>query len=798
MPKVFLTLGRTGDLILQLPFLKHLRDSTEEKPVVVVSRQYAPVLEGVSYVDADILDVDWYDGFQQAHAYAQSKYGEVCVTQCHAPNMTNGRLCATFGQAIWVDAGFPDSYGKFPTVFDRRNNAREERLMSRFQQSKPLLLYNFTGISSPFPHTRTIYGLLTRCSRDFSLIDIGKVHAERIFDLLALYDAAAGLITIDTATLHLAAASKVPMLAYTVDGWNSAVPQGDNCRMKIPYSHAIRQLNAVRDFVNSLPRENKMPPNLLTKVKPPRDIVVRRTAAIGDVLCSTVVAARLKELGYRPIFQCHNDIHCVLRRCPDVAEVRPCNTPTMVNLDGAYEKHGGRKQLHFHDMFYRSATMQLQRQRIDLGQPYNCRPKLILHPDEVTQDRAQFEKHSRPWIFIVPRSDSFNVRTYPDYAWTQAAEKMVGTKFWLGRHNAPPGPFVDLQCRHLDNLIVWIAKADLVVTVDTGPMHVAAALGVPVIALTQSSRPELHLNDQNDFQTIEPKLDCLGCMEHICPKNRNVPPCWNISPDIIAQAVNYRIAAQSNDWISAIVPIYQPNVQVLNRCLACLLPQVNEIIVAAEAKSVIPLGIMQNPKIRVAKTKRSGIGFSGNANLGARSSVGKWLLFCNDDAFLDDGAVQKMRDVTKPDTGIVSNLLRYPDGTIYHAGKVRSPGMRGWGHIDHKHRDHTFRDVTELENCCGCVVLTPRKVFYDAGCYDEEMKIFAQDDAYALSVRKLGYRILFTPFSTGTHQEHASVSKLGNIGAYVQDANRVFERKFGRYFTHNINRVPGNFDYLKQ
>lgn len=798
MLKIFLQLGRNGDEILLLPLLKHIADTDGEKPVVIVSKQYASVFDGVSYVQPDVLDVDWFNGFQEANRYAWSKYGQVCVTQQCAPNMPTVKTVPTFGEAMWGDAMCLSLYGKLPMVFDRRDRKREERLLSRFTHHKPILLYNFTGVSSPFPYQREVYATMTRYGRDFLLVDIGKIKAERIYDLLALYDVAAGLVTIDTATLHLAAASKVPMFAYTVDGWNSAVPQGNNCKHNIKYSMATRQLTTLRDFIGGLSRGIQLSKNVSVRGKREREIIVRRTAAIGDALCATVVASRLKEIGCKVIFQCHGDIHPVIRRCPDIAEVRiPQSGPPTINLDGAYERHQGRKHLHFHEMFYRAANLQLQRQRLEMGVPMNCRPRMVLKPEDFVKDQDKFEGYPKPWVFIVPRSDSWIVRTIPDSVWDEAVRKMSGTKFWLGRHPAPKiDGLVDLECRNIEDLIIWLAKADLLVTPDTGPMHIAAALGIPVIAITQSSRPELHLNDQNDFSTIEPALDCLGCMEHVCPKNKHVPPCQHVIPNAIADEVNRRIAAQEHDWISAIVPIYQPNPKVLNRCLECLLPQVNEIIVASEAKSIIPTGVISNPKIRFVKTKRSGIGFSGNANHGARNSRGKWLLFCNDDAFLDPEAVKRMRDVAQDDTGIVSNLLRYPDGTIYHAGKTREKGVRGWGHIDHKKRVPTFKEVTELENCCGCVVLTPRKVFYDAGCYDEEMKIFAQDDAYALSVRRLGYKVLFNPHSTGVHQEHASVSKLGNMGIHVADANRVFGRKWGGYLDHNSDRIPGNFDYL--
>lgn len=526
----------------------------------------------------------------------------------------------------------------------------------------------------------------------------------------------------------------------------------------------------------------------------PNAIIVRRTAAIGDSLCSTIINAKLAEKGVTSVFQSHVSTHCVIRRVPCVFDVQTPNGFAHVNLDGAYENDPAKRRKHFHTMFMERANLQLRHFGIDLGGTFNCRPRMRVDRNERAAMRSQFAPYPKPWIAICPRSDSYTTRQVPDGIWEAAAQKMNGTKFWIGRH---PGPAscVDLSCRHFDTVIAALSAVDLLVTVDTGPMHVAAAMQIPIVVIGQSSSPDLHLNDQNDYISISPPLPCLGCMENICPKNQWAPPCQIVSPEIIALTVNERLSGSGK--VSAIVPIYQPKIEVLNRCLEAVLPQVDEVIVTAEARSVVPEASLRHPKIHYVRTTKSGIGFSGNANFGARHSIGDWLVFLNDDCFLKPDAVLRMREAARGDTGIVSNLLRYPDGTIYHAGKIRNNGVRGWGHIDYKHHNPTFSDVTEVENVCGCCLMTRRSVFYDVGGFDEELPMFAQDDAYCLGVRRAGWKILFTPFSEGIHIEHQSVNKIGNVMDLVKTANGAFSRKWGKYLEHNLNRTPfGNFDYV--
>lgn len=525
-------------------------------------------------------------------------------------------------------------------------------------------------------------------------------------------------------------------------------------------------------------------------------LIVRRTAAIGDALCASVVADRLIDMGFEVQMQTHPAIHCVLRRHPRLHSVVEPSGYCNVDLDATYENDPYRRMKHFHLMFYEAANGQLARIGVDLGPPLNCKPRLVFPENDKAAMLAKFKDYPRPWIMICPRSDTYNVRQVPDGIWSEAAKHMQGTVFWIGRHPGPPN-IVDLGYRHFDLVIAALAVADILVSVDTGPLHVAAAFGVPIVAISQSSSPELHLNDQNDFVAVSPDLHCLNCQLNVCPVNAHIPPCQNLNPELIASWTNARLQARFGDSVSAIVPIYQPEVETLNKCLSHVLPQVSEVIVTAEGNSKIPEGALRHEKIKYVQKMHRGVGYGRNFNFGARHSNGKYLLALNDDVFLDPGAVEAMKRELTPGVGMVANLLRYPDGTIYHAGKVREPGARGWGHIDLRHINHTIKEPCDMENVCGACNLVRRDAFYGINCFDERFFIYAEDDDFALRMRKAGWRIRYTPHSSGVHMEHQSTWKLGNIPDVVNTANALFGSIWGSYFDHNINRVPGNFDYLK-
>lgn len=523
-------------------------------------------------------------------------------------------------------------------------------------------------------------------------------------------------------------------------------------------------------------------------------ITVRRNAALGDILAATVVADKLSEQGYEVCFQSHPSGHCLLRRVKSVSAIAETGGYTDVNLDNTYEKDPYRRNRHFSEIFIEAANHQLLHRGLMLGQPLNCRPSLTVFPEEREAVLNQFSQYERPYVFICPRSDSYNVRQVPDGIWQEAAAKIAGTKFWLGRHPAPTG-IVDLKAQHIDNVILWLSVADLLLSVDTGPIHIAAALNKPIVALGQSSSPDLHLSDQRDFITIQPKLTCLNCQQNLCPINQWSPPCQQFDPQFIADWANAKLRGITGNDTSAIIPIFKPEVGMLNKCIASVIDQVQEVIVSCQADSVVPRGAMENSKIRYVKHRLPGLGFSGNANFGARNSVGKWLLFINDDAWLDSGAVEKMRVELVDGVGAVSQLLRLGDGTIYHAGKYRNPGMRGWGHIDYGQRDPTIKQPIEAENMNLASCIIRRTAFYAVGGFDERLPIYASDDAMCLSLRKAGFRLIYTPYATGTHIQHQSTKKLDNIMTLVNAANTEFTKIWGRYLEFNLNRVPGTFDY---
>lgn len=108
-----------------------------------------------------------------------------------------------------------------------------------------------------------------------------------------------------------------------------------------------------------------------------------------------------------------------------------------------------------------------------------------------------------------------------------------------------PGRCINLAGKtSLEQAFCAIAAAHSVVSNDSGLMHVAAAFGVPQVAVFGSSSP-LHTPPLNDSATVlwlkedpayQPPLDCAPCFERECPLGHT--RCLNdVAPERVLQAL---------------------------------------------------------------------------------------------------------------------------------------------------------------------------------------------------------------------------------------------------------------------
>ncbi len=185
-------------------------------------------------------------------------------------------------------------------------------------------------------------------------------------------------------------------------------------------------------------------------------------------------------------------------------------------------------------------------------------------------------------------------------------------------------------------------------------------------------------------------------------------------------------------------------------------------------------------------------------NLGARHATGEHLLFLNDDTevITPDWLEAMLEFSQQQPIGAVGAKLLFPEGNLQHVGVTILEGRPGHPFYSYpgQHTGYFCRNVLP-HNCAavtGACLMTRRAVFEQAGGFDEVFPLNYNDVDYCLRVRKLGYRVVFTPHAQLYH--HESVTKPG-VFAEELDA---FRARWGTegldpYYNPNLNMET--FDY---
>jgi hypothetical protein len=220
----FLQLSKIGDVISILPILQQAAGGG--KVPLVISKEYAPILEGVSYVEPVIWKGDSSDP-AGAVLFAKKRFSRVTVLQTHG-NIPVQHTTPSFQLDQWRRGGAIEHFEEWPLEFDQRDYDREAVLAGKHNMNfpddlRPVILFGDHSQSSPFLQKEELYAMLkAEFGESYRIVRLSEIRAERIYDMLGLFDLAAMLVTVETAHLHLSRASKVPTFVLAANGWRGS------------------------------------------------------------------------------------------------------------------------------------------------------------------------------------------------------------------------------------------------------------------------------------------------------------------------------------------------------------------------------------------------------------------------------------------------------------------------------------------------------------------------------------------------------------------------------------------------
>lgn len=177
-------------------------------------------------------------------------------------------------------------------------------------------------------------------------------------------------------------------------------------------------------------------------------------------------------------------------------------------------------------------------------------------PEVAAQVRRQWPEPQARWIMLQPGARWSNKR-WPVESFAALVRELAtaelhlrfailggGEERELGERIAQAAPqrCLNLSGRTtLPEMVEWIRYSELMVTNDTGPMHVAAALGRPVVALfgpTEPCRTGPYGQLENVLQL---SLPCVPCLRPRCAYFKPLECLRALSPATVLDAVRSRL-----------------------------------------------------------------------------------------------------------------------------------------------------------------------------------------------------------------------------------------------------------------
>lgn len=207
MSKAFVATSKIGDSIAVLPILLHEFKTTGVKPRVVTSKDYASLFDRVPFVDIDIFPGSWMD-LTGALKYAKQRYSEVVNLSVFGKDFPIEQRTSSFQLEPYERAGVLHLWDKLPLEIDR---------LRYWEYKLPTIVFCDHSQSSPFIQSSDLHALLASSFPSMRVERMSMVRLPHIFEALEMFDAAKAIVCIDSAHLHLSAATKTPVAALAQD-----------------------------------------------------------------------------------------------------------------------------------------------------------------------------------------------------------------------------------------------------------------------------------------------------------------------------------------------------------------------------------------------------------------------------------------------------------------------------------------------------------------------------------------------------------------------------------------------------
>lgn len=246
--------------------------------------------------------------------------------------------------------------------------------------------------------------------------------------------------------------------------------------------------------------------------------------------------------------------------------------------------------------------------------------------------------------------------------------------------------------------------------------------------------------------------------------------------------------------VSIIIP-FRDQATILRQCVNSVLRKTDysdyELILVDNQSQEVRTkkylaGLAGNSKIRILSYDEP-FNFSAINNFAVKHCSGDYVLLLNNDTevITKDWLTAMVREIQRPEVGIVGAKLLYPNKTIQHAGVVLGMGIAGHAFKYLPDANEGYRSQAKvLRNysaVTGACLMTKRDLYLAVGGLEEDnLKIAYNDVDFCLKVRSNGFLVVYTPYAKLYHHESLSRGDDEKLKKENPEKHRriVSERRF--------------------
>jgi hypothetical protein len=183
------------------------------------------------------------------------------------------------------------------------------------------------------------------------------------------------------------------------------------------------------------------------------------------------------------------------------------------------------------------------------------------------------------------------------------------------------------------------------------------------------------------------------------------------------------------------------------------------------------------------------LGYATANNIGARHAEGEWLVFLNNDAFLEPRWLTEIESIANKDRSVVvmgGKIYKWP-GTEFDSAGAYVDYPLGYGPARGKDKmdDGSWDDECEVAYVSGAAMCVRRCEFLGVGGFDASYKYLHEETDLCWRLRLKGYRVLYAPKAICWHVGSYTFKRARLDRTYLVELNRM-KTNMKNYDTYNM------------